>query len=319
MEKGEVMKTRNLFQAITFVAICGLALSARATLIVNDTWTDGTRTDPAAPVYSENGVDGDADGSIESAWFVGGSGTLGAQVGSMLMSNATTSTTFTTYFTPEASPVTLVNAGDSMKVTWVFTPKNVDTSNTSQGLPFAVVDSPSASRLTVDGSPGSAIYAGYSMAMNMGNTLKNSNPFLLREWATPGASSALLSSSGAWANLTGGGYASPILNGYVSDTEYTFTMQFTLLTGGDLEIAATMAGDNLAGVGFMSLVYTDSTPNSLTFDTVAIRPSAIGSTADAFDTSLFKVEFAAIPEPSTLALVGAGLSLMFAMIRRRRS
>ena len=141
------------------------------------------------------------------------------------------------------------------------------------GLPFAVVQSPAAARLTVDGSPGSAIYAGYSMALNMGNTIKNSNPFLLREWATPGATSALLSSSGAWANLTGGGIGSPILSGYVDGTSYTFMMQFKLLSGGDLEISSSMMGGTLNGGAGLSLVYTDSTPNSLTFDTVAIRPS----------------------------------------------
>lgn len=315
------MKTSNRLLVITLVAVCGLALSARATILVQDQWADNDRTDPASPQYAENdGVNpivGDADGELESAWFVGGSGTLGTQTGTLLMSNATTSATYTTYFTPEATPVTLASAGDTLKITWAFTPRGVNTSNTSQGLPFAVVNSPSASRLTVDGAPGSDAYAGYSMAMNMGNTLKNSNPFILREWNV--ASGALLSASGSWANLAGANGATSGNHGYDSDTAYTFVMTFSLLTGGDLEIGATMTGGTLNGVGFASVVYTDSTPDTLTFDTVALRPSLIASTATAFDTSLFQVEFTAIPEPSTLALVGAGLGLMFAMIRRRRS
>ena len=35
----------------------------------------GTRTDPASPISSENGVDLDLDGDLESAWYRGGAGT----------------------------------------------------------------------------------------------------------------------------------------------------------------------------------------------------------------------------------------------------
>ena len=48
--------------------------SVHAATIVNDTWQDGTDSDPASPVYSENGTDSEPDGDIESAWFQGGDG-----------------------------------------------------------------------------------------------------------------------------------------------------------------------------------------------------------------------------------------------------
>ena len=47
----------------------GAAAAGHAAVLVNDTWQDGTRTDPASPTYSENGTDTDADGNLESAWF----------------------------------------------------------------------------------------------------------------------------------------------------------------------------------------------------------------------------------------------------------
>ena len=50
--------------------------TVNAAIIVNDTWKDGTDSDPASPVYSEYGVDSDADGDLESAWYQGGAGTL---------------------------------------------------------------------------------------------------------------------------------------------------------------------------------------------------------------------------------------------------
>jgi hypothetical protein len=97
-------------------------------------------------------------------------------------------------------------------------------------------------------------------------------------------------------------------------------MTMTLLSGGNLELISQMAGGSLGGSGLISVTYTDSTPNSLTFDTFALRTSAIASSADSFDTSLFEVSGPVIiPEPSTLVLASAGLGLMIAMFRRRRS
>src|SRR5579871_2585169 len=58
------------------VGIGGIVAHGYAVTLVNDTWQDGTRTDPAAPVYSEDGTDSDGDGDLESAWyFTGTSGT----------------------------------------------------------------------------------------------------------------------------------------------------------------------------------------------------------------------------------------------------
>src|SRR5689334_2248639 len=99
-----------LILAVAALAAAGVARVAHAGPIVNDSWLDGTRTDPAAPTYSENGVDSDGDGNIESAWFVGGTGaTLAPSAGHLVMNNTATSSSFTTYFTPESSPVTLAN------------------------------------------------------------------------------------------------------------------------------------------------------------------------------------------------------------------
>src|SRR5690554_4420244 len=67
-------------QAVTLTAALGLAGTASADYIVNDTWADGSRTDPAGPVYSEFGVDADVDGDLESAWFAS-SGTLNGTEG----------------------------------------------------------------------------------------------------------------------------------------------------------------------------------------------------------------------------------------------
>jgi hypothetical protein len=63
--------------------------------------------------------------------------------------------------------------------------------------------------------------------------------------------------------------------------------------------------------------FLDATPNggSFSFDTFALRPSGASTTAEIFDTRLFRVDYI-IPEPTSFVLAAAGLLMLFA---RRRS
>src|SRR5215213_8534682 len=98
-----------------------LTLSGRASVLVNDTWLDGTDTDPASPVYSDNGVDADLDGNLESVWYQGGVGTLdpvgaGGPLRGTLPAGGASSASWTTHFTPESGQVTLAQ-GETLRVT----------------------------------------------------------------------------------------------------------------------------------------------------------------------------------------------------------
>ena len=170
---------QSLFIAL---AMLGLTTTSPAVILVNDTWRDGGRTNPPPPTYSENGTDADSDTDLESAWFRGG-------VGSMTVVNATpgtvpgilqlataagASSSWTTYFTPDGSPVILVNAGDQIKVTWVFTPTTVNSVSVAQGFRIAIVDTPNAAWVVADASPGNSTYAGYNIFGNMNTVLGNS-------------------------------------------------------------------------------------------------------------------------------------------------
>jgi pectate lyase len=272
-----------------FAGVCGVVARGLSANIVNDTWQDGTRADPAAPVYSENGMDSDADGDLESAWyFTGSSGTsMTASPGHLITTVGSSSSSWMTYFTPEGSEINLASPGDSMKITWVFTPATIGANNTSQNFRMAIVNTPSGSRLTADGGPASAAFTGYAMFMNMGGTLGGSKPFNLMVRNV--ASSDLLSTSGNWLSLTNG--ATSGNHGYDSGTQYTFVITMTRNAANGLEIAASMTGGTLNNSGTAALTYTDAVPNSFTFDSFALRPSAAASTAAQFDTTLFKAEF----------------------------
>jgi hypothetical protein len=300
-------------------ALAWLASAALAAPIVNDTWLDGSDAEPAAPVFSENGFDADGDGNLESAWFQGGVGSLdpvgaGGPLRGDLTAGGTSSASWTTYFTPEGSPITLAQ-GDRLRVTWAFTPTNVNTSNTRQNFRLALVDTPAAARITVNSAPGSAAYTGYGMFMNMGQTLGNANPFRLMERAV--ASGAMLSASGDWAPLANGATSGNA--GYASGTEYTFVMELFRNLSDEMEINVSMSGGTLDNDGTASVVFTDTTPNlgSFTFDTFSVRPSGATTTAELFDTRLFQVDYTPVPEPTA---VGAILLTSAAvMIRRRRA
>jgi len=299
--------------------------TVHATIIVNDTWKDGNDTDPASPVYSEYGVDSDADGDLESPWYQGGAGSLnpvaaGGPQRADLTGTGASSASWTTYFTPEATPVTLANTGDFVKVTWVFTPSNVNANNTSQNFRFAVLDSPSAARLTANGAPGSAAYTGYGIFANMGQTLGNSNPFRLEKRGV--ASGDPLATSGNWSALGTTG-ATNTNHGYDSGTQCTLEWLMTRNAASGLDIDVKMTGGTLDNDGTAQVTFTDSAPGSLggfTFDTFALRPSGETSTASIFDTSLFKVETntVTVPEPASFALIGLAASLA-AMSRRRHA
>ena len=311
------MKRTNLI-ILALAATCAITLSARAGVLVNDTWGDSDRTDPAAPTYAENngvtGFDADSDGNLESAWFKGGSGTMSAAPGDLQISGITNSSFWTTYFTPEATPASLANVGDSLIITWIFTPTGTITQNGSQGFNVALAQTPSGVRLTADGSAPSAAYQAYAVQMNMSPTFANSNPFQLREWSLAGSGS-LLGTGANYTSLINGGTSGN--TGYAAGTAYTFLMSLTRTVSG-LDINASMTGGSLDGTGAISVSYSDSTPQGFTYDTFAIRPSGSSTGAAQYDTSLFKVELVQVPEPATFALAGLGLlGLIFARRARR--
>ena len=297
-----------------------LALAAVTTLIswtsplfgadiVNDTWIDGNRNTPATPTDSENGTDADSDGNIESRWAnAGGTMTIADDItpgGNQLLRKtvpAAGSASWTTYFAPDASPVTLANAGDKITITWVFTPKlAVSTGTGNQNLRIAIVDSPNASRVTGDGAPASGAYTGYGIFGNFSQTLV-SNPLRLMERVNP--SGNFLSTAGEYLQIAAAGTnGNP---GYVQNTTYTlvFTAQRTVANA--LDITVSMSGAGLDTSGAMNIAFTDATPNTFTFDTFGVRPQTGALTSEQFDTSLFKVDLATGCPPGTIYAVTGG-------------
>jgi hypothetical protein len=274
--------------------------------LVNDTWQDGDRTTPAPPIYSENGVDSDGDGDIESAWFNGGAGAvITASPGNLRMDPADAPATWTTYVKSE--PAIGLDVNDFLLFTWRFRTGDVNTSDTGQNFRIAMVDSAPAARLTADGSPPAGVYAGLAIFGNMAETTGNANAFELRERNTP-PDGALLEDTASWSTIANGLGAGAI--GYADNTDYTFTALIKVITAGNLEITMTMSGGNIGGTGSVSLHVVDTTPISGSYDTFSIYVGDQSSTATLFDTSLFMVERGhdepVMPEPASGVLAALG-------------
>jgi hypothetical protein len=316
------MKRRSLFSLATFLAASLGAMSASAAILVNDTWQDANRTDPTTTVstgpHSEFGTDADADGDLESVWYSSPAAATSASAGHLVFDNTngganTGSSSYTTFFAPDATPVTLAQ-GETLRVTWVFTPDGVGTNN-GRNLRMALVDTAGADRRTTDGSPNNSTYSGYRISLNVAQTLI-ANTMELRE-RTQFAADNLLVNDDRWS----GGLASVGADGaagMVNGTPYTFVWSIKRTLADEMQIDASLSGGSYAGTGSLALSFTDASANngSFSFDTFAMRPGSAVNTANSFDTSLFRVEVIPIPEPTGLALaavVGAA-----ALFRRRR-
>lgn len=304
-----------LFAASAVLALWAAPVSGA--VLVNDTWLDANRTDPTTTVstgpHSENGVDADADGNLESVWYTSTAAAMAVSAGHLTMTQQTGSSSYTTYFTPDATPVTLAK-GETLKVTWVFTPTGVGT-DTGRGLRLALVNTAGADRLISNASPANSTFTGYRLSLNVAQALV-ANSIELRERAQF-ASDNLLVNDDRWsASIASTGAAAAA--GMVDGTQYTFLWTIKRNAADEMEIGTSITGGSFAGTGSLALNFTDTTANgsSFTFDTFAMRPSSAATTATTFDTTLFKVEVIPVPEPATAALVVGGLAAL-AFARRR--
>jgi hypothetical protein len=296
---------------LSLSAVSSFALSSFGADISNDTFLDGTRTDPAT--YSEQGVDSDLDGNIETRWFGGG---LTSSVGHLNGAVGTGSASWTTYFTDTfANSVTLANPGDMLKVTWVFTPTAVTNQNASQGFRMALVQTPNGARLSTDATPPSTNYTGYGIFENFAPLLGRGNNDNLDIMERNVASGDILGTGGNWIKLGGGGTLNN--EGFLAGLSYTFVMTAQRTALGELQLNASFSGGNIDGSGSLSASFLDTTPNSFSFDTFSLRPSSASSSAGNFDTTQLHVEFIQAPEPATAALLGAGIAGFFIFRRRR--
>jgi hypothetical protein len=279
------MKVPPCVLAIVSLALC-LPLGAAPSVLVDDTWADGSRDDTNLPE--------------ESAWFASNAATeptlsaaAGSMTGNVLMFGTNAgSRLWITHFTPAGSPITL-GLGDTLKITLVFTPNNLPaTTPISRGLRFGLFNfsEPGATRAGADGfSTGSGTNApgtnatGYLLNMNFAQTLI-ANPLQIMK-RTDTLTNNLMGASAVFTALgSGGGPAGGA--GFNTGVEYTFEFSARRL---DAATQITTKFSDNAGWSISHNV-TDTTNPTFSFDGLAIRPNGVADTAESFTFTRFKAE-----------------------------
>src|ERR1051326_2144891 len=161
------MPSLSRFAAIALVVFT--AALSRADVLLNDTWTDGTRTDQNLPT--------------ESAWFASDGSALDATANSMTLTNGTSAVLALTYFGTNSSTPVQLNAGDPLTATIKMTLNGVGANNSSQGFRLGLFDfadsTLSPTWATADGfsssSQGNGVH-GYTLFQNMGLQFSSSSP-----------------------------------------------------------------------------------------------------------------------------------------------
>ena len=141
----------------------------RATLLLDDMFADGTRTNQSLPT--------------DAAWFASKGGSLTAVPGAMTMAMGTSAILGVSYFTSDAASPASLGVGDTLVTTITFTLNGVAPLNPSQGFRLAICnfgDNRAGADFSSSSSQGANVQ-GYALFQTMGETFNNATPMDIQE------------------------------------------------------------------------------------------------------------------------------------------
>jgi len=270
-------KTTNLLLLAVCVALPHAQLRAQ---LLTDNFADGNRTVQALP--------------NSAAWFAGGPAANVSVSGGQLLESSIASNNrgFIAYFTDTGSPVTL-GIGQSLVLS-----AQVQTQGATGGdarFQFWAFNS-GGSRIAVDNSGfNNAIFNGYT-GYGVTNDPVGVHPsrYQIRE-RTSGANNLLVNTATLGASTQS-----------VNMTVSLVNVSLTLTRSGASEMTLT------GSIGGSPIARTDTAGIFTTFDSIGIMTQN-----DTLTGNLVIANVSVIPEPTTLALLGAGLGALVALRSRR--
>lgn len=295
--KGIVKTQRNLhlgfLASAAFLVLTGASL--QATVLLNDDFSDGSRTDQNL--------------TSSSAWYSSGNASTLTVVSNALVSaSGTTARQAVTYFTN--SGVQTLGVGDSLSISFSM----AETTFSSTSIFRMGLFNSGGTRVSADNTSNSNAaftnYTGYSLFTSPTSNLPTGSTLRYRSVADP-------SLFGTTQNvaLTGN---NPTLN-LTDSAPYNFTFTITNTSASTITINA-LVKDSSNTTTLMNFTATDSVNHFTGFDTFAFYGANGASTSATITLDNVLVTYtAAVPEPATcgLAILGVGFALW--RVRRARA
>lgn len=290
--------------ACTMATMMLTPVTTFGSVIVDDSWADGGRN---------NG----ADALDTDWWYSTSSSAIEVGVGYLGLVTGTSGRGIHGTFALQT-----LNIGDTLTATFTFTTPATVTTSGGGGANFRIgLFDTTGHTLAQDISTPSALYTslnGYMMDFDVNPTTTSTN-IQFRE-RTNAASQNLLSATADYTSLSSGGGS----YSFAANTTYTGVFSLTR-TGAD---ALDLSGSLYQGVTLLS-TYTGSDSSGIVSSIGALAFHAnsnifgssgtVGAADNGIDFSHIKIEYIAIPEPSSLVLTFLGLvGLTMTKFRSRR-
>lgn len=294
--KGSNKLKRNLnhgfFVGVAFLVLSGASL--RATVLLDDTFTDGSRTDQNL--------------TSSAAWYSSGNASTLTVVSNALVSaSGTTARQAIAYFTNTG--VQALGIGDSLSVS--FSMAETAFSSTSI-FRFGLFNS-GGTRVSADstGNSNAAFtnYTGYSLFTSPTSNQPTGTTLRYRSVADP-------SLFGTTQNVALTGNTSTL--NLTDSAPYNFTLTITN-TGASTVTINALVKDSSNTATLMNFTATDSTNHFTNFDTFAFYGANGATTAATITLDNVLVTYtAAVPEPGTCGLAVLGAAFVLWRARRAR-
>jgi pectate lyase len=259
--------TRRIITMLLFTAF---SLSTSATVLLDDTFADGTRNNQNLPT--------------DSAWYVSSVSSWTTAVNAMSLTlSGSGAVQGVTYFGANSSSPVQLNVGDTLTATIKFTFNGVNTFNTSQNFRLGIFNfansalSPTWATTDLSGNNGLGNgVQGYALFQTMGGTFNNASPMNVQKRTTL-ADGALLGSAGDYTSLGNGPGNTSGFPGFISGAQYL--LQFSLQRTASTALAISVSWQNVTNGATLTTSVTDTSATNFNFDGIALRPSSAASSS----------------------------------------
>ncbi len=266
-------------------------MGAHATIILDDTFADGTRNNQNLPT--------------DAAWYVSTPASWKTAVNALTVTNGTSAILGVTYFGVNSSTPVSLNVGDTLTVTLTITFNGVAANNSSQGFKIGVYDfadstlSPKWATADLGSNNGQGTgVKGYSLFQNCGITFRNTTPTDIRS-RTNLTSTSLLGTTGDHKSLVTGPGNTNNFTGFTNGGQYS--LQFSLFRTNTTDMSVAVTWQNLSSGATLTTSVLDTNAATFNFDGIGFRPASADTSATNITFNEVRVDLTGAGAPPSIS------------------